>query len=1475
MKRLILSAALAASLAVPFSAGPAAAQDTSEDEGFITRTIQNSLSGAGRTVDIQGFEGALSSRATLDRLTIADDEGIWLELTDAVLDWNRSALLRGRVEINELTAGSITLTRLPQAEEGAPEPEASGFSIPELPVAVNIGAIRADTVTLGETVIGEPVVLSLSGSAALADGGADVDLDITRTDKAGRFRLDAEYAPGTQALAVDLSLSEPQDGIAARLLDLPGRPSVDLTVAGTGPLDDYRADIDLDTDGEDRLSGAVTLNATGEGRRFTVDLGGDVTALLAPDTREFFGPDIGLQAAGVQGNDGSLVLETFDLTSAALNLSGSAAIGADGQPQRFDVQGTLAPEAGSRVTLPFGEGISVARSDLAVTFDAAESDALTGRFTISEPQMPGYAAEALTLNVDGSITLGETPVVGADVTFAATGVETEDPALQQALGDSVDGGARIDWTQGAPLEIRGLRLEGETYAARLDADIVRNSGSATIRAEGTAEARDLSAFAPLTGTQLQGAANLALDVNADLLGGTFRLVAEGATEGLALGIEQVDPLIGPPATLRIDARRTTDGLTISEFLIENAELNASARGSLANESGRIDYEANLRNSGIFTGTESGPVTLDGTLEMTPDGLEVTGEGRGTELRTGIEQVDALLAGSAQLSYDLLAGERILLRSATVSTTEANISASGELTEGARALDISALLENSAIFTGGDKGAVQLDAKVRQDGSDYLITATGGGTDIGIGNDTVDPLFAGRTTLQVDLRAGERIILNDARVSSPQASVTASGELTPGQIAVDVLARLANSAMFTGGTAGPIEIDADIRQDGEAWEVDATGGGTDIGIGNPTVDPLFRGRTDLSVSLRAGEEVIVRDLRIDNPQARLEAAGNLTAGQRSVTASGTLKNTAIFTGGTAGPLDFTARASQEAEDAYVFELDGTGNGIGIGNPAVDDLLPGTSRITVRGGLQGQTVRLSTFEFDGVAIDASASGTVAAEAIDLTLNARLDDVGRLTDALSGPLTVEGDVGREGDTTRLDVRATGPGGATATVAGRVGLPGGAVALEIDGQAPLALADAFIAPQSIVGLATFDLTVDGQPGLQAVSGRISTSGARVVLPEAQQILDNVNATITLGGGQANVDASAGLGEGTITLGGPVALSSPFNANIQGNLSNIRVERAGLFTTVLNGPVSVEGPLAGNGIINGQITLRDTEVRIPSGSLGGLEAIPDITHVGESAASRRTRARAGLLGDGADTDGSTASGGGSGGLRFGRFLIYTEESIFVRGRGLDAELEGRLFLEGTTSDIRPVGQFDLVRGRLNLLTKRLDLSDGSIRLAGSFEPTIRLVATNQGEEYTIQVVIEGPAAEPSVSFVSQPELPEDEVLAQLFFERDLQSLSVLQAAQLAAAVAELTGRGDGGVVGRLRENFGLDDLDVSQTADGETSVRAGKYLSENVYTDVEVLSSGETNLSINLDVTDHLTAKGKTSSSGDASIGLFFEKDY
>ena len=133
---------------------------------------------------------------------------------------------------------------------------------------------------------------------------------------------------------------------------------------------------------------------------------------------------------------------------------------------------------------------------------------------------------------------------------------------------------------------------------------------------------------------------------------------------------------------------------------------------------------------------------------------------------------------------------------------------------------------------------------------------------------------------------------------------------------------------------------------------------------------------------------------------------------------------------------------------------------------------------------------------------------------------------------------------------------------------------------------------------------------------------------------------------------------------------------------------------------------------------------------------------------------------------------------------------------------------------------------------------------------------------------------EPLVTFQSSPELPQDEVLAQLIFGRDLSAITPLQAIQLAAAVGTLAGRGGGGLIDGLREGFGVDDLDILADEEGNAALRIGKYLGENVYTDVTI-GSESTEINLNLDLTDDIRATGSVSSQGDTSLGIYFERDY
>ena len=192
-----------------------------------------------------------------------------------------------------------------------------------------------------------------------------------------------------------------------------------------------------------------------------------------------------------------------------------------------------------------------------------------------------------------------------------------------------------------------------------------------------------------------------------------------------------------------------------------------------------------------------------------------------------------------------------------------------------------------------------------------------------------------------------------------------------------------------------------------------------------------------------------------------------------------------------------------------------------------------------------------------------------------------------------------------------------------------------------------------------------------------------------------------------------------------------------------------------------------------------------------------------------------------------------------------------------------------------PAGSFGLIRGRLDLLGNRFTLTDGSASMIGSFIPFVSLTATTESDGVTTSVTLSGQANSPEITFSSVPELPQDEVLARLIFRRSLAALSPFQAAQLALSVATLTGRAENSILSRTRQAMGLDDLDFTVDAAGNTQLRAGRHIGERVYTDVSVDSAGQGEVTINLDLTPNVTLRGRADTSGGSGIGIFFERDY
>ena len=1243
---------------------PLLAQSGEEDDrGYLQGLIEDAFSGAGREVRIEGFEGALSSSATLGSLTIADADGVWLTMTNAQLDWRRAALLRGRLEVDTLSAETLSVTRLPTAEDteetgfalpDLPPPQATAFSLPELPVSIQIGQVSIATVDLGEDVIGQATELSLTGSAALEGGEGQVDLTIARTDGTrGAFGLMGSYANSTDLLSVSLSVSEDADGLVATLMDVPDRPSLDLTVSGEGSLSDFAADIALRTDAVDRLSGRVafgsTQTETGTTEQFyAADLNGDIRPLLKPDYRSFFGAQLTLDVDAVRSDEGGLDISTLALQSAALSLNGQISLGPESWPQRIALRGRIAPVEGDSVLLSIpGPPTRLDQLNVDFAYDAAMGDRWNLALQADALTRESFVMDTLRLSGRGTIAAGEGEAVGrvlGDLALNIAGLDLGDADLNRAVGSDVFAALDFALIEDEPFRLQDMTIRGDSYALTGDIalSLPEDSQSPVVETDLTLAASDIARFAPLAGQPIGGAVQVDVDGQVTPLDGAFDIRVAGASTDLSVGIAQVDPLIAGDGILSLSARRDAVGTFLDGLDLRTPQ--ARIRGDVG----------------------------------------ITGEG-----------------SSAQVT--------------------------------ARILDAA----------------------------------------------LIHPDMAGDGEIAVDF---------DQRGTRLNADVTARA---PGQTALDLRLRTPDG------------------EDQSTYTLDLS-----------------------------SEDVSVYAWAVDRP-----LAGAVTLSAQ-------------------GQADLAALAG-------TVQMDGTATGLQTGVAEADALLDGAVRFVLNATRDAAgAIALEALDVTAPRIMAEASGTVLGSNSRLAYTVEMPNFGVLVAALPGPLAARGTVGSGGQDWNIASDITGPAGMQVAVNGRVATDASRADLTVTGAAPLALANRQLAPNIVEGLLRFDLGLQGPLEVGSVSGTLSTSGATLSLPAQKLAFSNIDSTVGLAGGQANVDATltASTGGG-LRVSGPVQLAAPFSGNLSVQIEDLGVVEPGLLETAADGQLTVSGPLKGGARIAGQITFDEVGIQVPSTSGAASAALPGLVHRGEPTAVRQSRGRAGLIETQA-TAGGTAP-------PFGLDVLVSAPSrIFIRGRGLDAEMGGALRISGTTNQVIPTGRFELIRGRLNILGQRLDLTEGYIEPQGDLDPFMRIVAEATAGSTDVRFVIEGQVSSPDLIMTSSPELPEDEILSRFLFGRDLTEISTLQALQIADAIRQLSGRGPG-AIGSVREGLGLDDLDVSTTETGETTVRAGKYISENIYSDVSRTTDGETEINLNLTITPSLTARGTARSDSSTSLGIFLEKDY
>ena len=1525
---------------------PVVAQEQAEEEkSYFISFVESKLSAPNRRIQFSGLSGLLSSEASVGAITIADREGVWLRIENAKLNWSRTALFTGRLSVQSLVAERIDIIRKPLPDTSLPSPESSSFSLPELPLSVNIDSLDVASLHFGQDIFGLQSEVSLKGNLSLADGSLNSAFDIKRLDgPGGNFSLRAAYANADQKLDLDLKVAEPANGIVANLLNIDGHPPVDLTLTGKGTLDDLKIDLALDTNGNRTLTGGFTLARQADGRVFATRVDGPIAVLVPPAFRDFFGAETALSANGLLKDGGGFRLDDLALTTAALKVKASAESGSDGFLNKLRVDANIQDDSKGEVLLPVKGGeTTINNATLQIAYGDRPTNDWTGKLAVSGFKNATVSASSIALDMGGvAENLGD--ITNRHVTFnvngGISGINATDAKVAEALGEKIDLAIAGGWRAGSAVELAKASIEGNGLSLELQGNIDDFAFNGDI----LAKIASLAPYAELAGRDLAGSIDVKASGVVRPISGAFQLNLDGTAQNMRTGTEAVDNILDGEVRLGGAVGRSAEGFSARDFRIGNELSEITANGSFASDKADFDFGVMLSDLKLLSDKASGRMTIKGSargddkliaLALRADAPKGTLADR--KLSEGALDFNALLDGNATTGAVLsgklagsafLNGEKIDLgslidivndekRLTNLVFNAGGAHLSGNVTQSAKGLlagqltvDAPDISTAAALFLADATGAANADITLDANGERQNATVNAKANGLKINGNHIASADIALTAQDlfgvpvVDGTAGARdILVGTFGIDNFDAKANATGTKTDFTASTKLkIGTVANAAGSLEPKDGGFELgltSADVKQGSLSATLAAPATiamkGSDIsfgdiivntGEGQVKVNGAIGERLDLSVALSNLPLALANTFkpelglggtingtaRVTGTREKPNAAFDIAA--RGVTAA-ELKNQGI------APLDADAKGSSDNNrlnvDAHVTGgggIDVTAKGgvpLGQGDMAIDINLANLPLTALNGAVKGQDLA------GNVTGTARITGPLTNPAASFNLRGTGLAAKPLRDNGLAPLSLQAAgnyAAKAVDISSLTV--DGPQGLNVTANGKVPFSGQGLGVNVSGSLPLALANRFLADRGAQASGTLSLTASVSGGFDKpqLRGMFSTSGAQFIDPETNVRLNNINVmgamegeTITL----RQVNAAFGSG-GAISATGTISTNAAANfpANINIKLDRARYADGKLVVATVNGGISITGPLMRDPLISGRIDVDRAEITVPE-NLGGGAAYVPVRHINTPNNVQATLDRAKVETRRSKVPTPTAR------PTVPRLdvTVNAPNKIFVRGRGLDTELGGRVRLTGPVTDIKPVGSFDLIRGRIGILGQRITFDEGHVTLVGDLNPQLNFVARSEGDNITAIVTVTGTVDNLNIVFSSSPELPQDEVLAQLIFKRSIGELSAFQIAQLAAAAAELAGGSNNSLMNKLRQGTGLDDIDVVTDSKGETAVRAGRYIRDNIYLGVEAGSGGSTKGTVNLDISRNLKVKGALGSEGDSSGGIFYEKDY
>ncbi len=232
---------------------------------------------------------------------------------------------------------------------------------------------------------------------------------------------------------------------------------------------------------------------------------------------------------------------------------------------------------------------------------------------------------------------------------------------------------------------------------------------------------------------------------------------------------------------------------------------------------------------------------------------------------------------------------------------------------------------------------------------------------------------------------------------------------------------------------------------------------------------------------------------------------------------------------------------------------------------------------------------------------------------------------------------------------------------------------------------------------------------------------------------------------------------------------------------------------------------------------------------------------------------------------------------------LQAKNKVFIHGWGVDAELGGKLVLNGNMQNPEVQGKLSTIRGRYEEFGKKFKLKQAELLFEGNIPPSpyLNIIGSLTKSGIEIMPVLYGPITSPSLTIESSPAKPQEEALSILLFGKDSTKINTFQAIQLANSLKKISTRNNSGVdpLYKIRNLFGLDDITINNDSDnaGFSSVGVEKYVTDNVRVNLnQGKTTQESNAKIEIDLTPNVSVESRSDAAGNnGGIGLNWKHDY